>query len=349
MHLRPEGLTTRGGGRRALCLAASALALLLAACNPAGDVAADAPIPASPVARCVTVNNALEAGAVPGSWTQAVTASDLQSVASAGFDTVRLPVPVADFAGAEAPFTLAPAALERLDEVVDWALSSNLTAILALEGFDELETDVSGQSGRLNRIWLQLAEHFKDQRGGLVFELLDAPGEALTGAQLDQLNGVILSQLRAVDSRRWVILPSGNGNRLDALAGANPPADRRTILTFSYFEPDAFTQPEQDLAETVDWGSMADFRAVMTAFKSADAVRQRTRQPVILGAFGVDGAVPDVMRARWVRAVRRTAEDQGMGWCHAAFGGEDGIFDLETGRWSPELIDALFRDGDTLN
>ncbi len=326
----------------------ASLLLLLAACGETATTA-DLPIPPSPIERCVTVDHAMASGPVPGTWTQHVTQSDLQAVASAGFDTVRLPVPLAAHTAEAAPFTIDAAALSRLDTLVDWALSANLTVILTLDGFDALETDVSGQSGRLNRIWVQLAEHFRDQRSGLVFELLDPPGEALAGKAMDQLNQVILSQLRQVDGSRWVILPSGNGNRIEALARAQPPADRRTLLAFSYFEPEDFTRPTPEAAASAEWGSMAEFQAMLDAFETADEVRQRIRQPVLLGAFGVDGAVPDVMRARWVRAVRRAAESQGFGWCHAGFGGEDGIFDLETGRWSPELVEALFRDGMELN
>ncbi|MEM7767187.1 MAG: cellulase family glycosylhydrolase [Pseudomonadota bacterium] len=334
---------------RTLGLVVAACTLFLAACSEGSDDTELAAIPSVPVERCVTVAGAMEPGPVRGSWTHAVTRTDLQSIASAGFDTVRLPVPLADFTGEEAPFEMEEDALERLDTVVDWALGANLNVILAVSGFDALEADVAAQSGRLNRIWLQVAEQYRTERGSILFELLDAPGEALSGEALDELTAVIVKQVRGVDRRRWLIIPTGHGGDIGALDKVQPPADARTILTFRYFDPVEVTAPAADAAAGVEWGSTDEFRTMLADLQVAADVRDRTRRPVMLGGFGVTSAVPDVMRARWVRAVRRTAEDQGMAWCHMAFAGDGGIFDTESNRWSPELVDALFRDDGALN
>jgi endoglucanase len=60
-----------------------------------------------------------------------------------------------------------------------------------------------------------------------------------------------------------------------------------------------------------------------------------------LGEFGANRAVPLDQRAAWTRAVRETAEAEGMGWCVWDFAGAFPIWDRETGRFIPELRAAL--------
>ncbi|MEM0986720.1 MAG: cellulase family glycosylhydrolase [Pseudomonadota bacterium] len=330
-------------------LVATLFTAALAGCGGSNTDPSEVAIPRSPIERCVTIADALEAGPVPGTWTQSVTQTDFQSIASAGFDTVRITVPMADFTGQEAPFTVDIAALERLETVADWALGSNLTLVVTLSDFDALAGDFDAQKGRMNRIWLQVADHLKAVPGPIVYDLLDSPDPAIDPAALQTLNTVIVDQLRGAEERRWIILPAGNGNSLDALEKTDTATAGRTILKFDYADPVSFTRPDGARAAEAEWGTMEEFRAVIADFNRAEAVRERTRRPVLLGSFAVDSGVPVVMRARWVRALRQSAERRDMGWCYAAFGGDEGVFNLETGAWSPELIDAVFRDGDRLN
>ncbi|MEJ0059651.1 MAG: hypothetical protein WDM79_08825 [Terricaulis sp.] len=46
-------------------------------------------------------------------------------------------------------------------------------------------------------------------------------------------------------------------------------------------------------------------------------------------------------RALWTRVVRETCEAQGLGWCVWDFAGAFPVFDLETQRFVPEMLEAL--------
>lgn len=332
-------------------LAASVLAMAVVACGPQApsDPARTAAALSGPIDRCVNLTDTLGLDE-DLAWSDAVTRSDLMSISSAGFDTVRLPLPLMAFTGDTAPYQLKPAALERLDQVVDWASAANLGVVLTVSDVADHDTDPLVQTGQLNQVWTQLAIHFRDQSDALYFELVDAPTGDLTGSRLSDLNDVTLGSIRAADTRRWVIVPVADSS-LEALTTATATGDARTMRAVRYFEPVSVTQPAplDHASEQVDWGSMADFRSVMADMQTISEARARLGEPVLISGFGVHADVPAVMRARWTRAVRQTAEDNQIGWCHWTYSGDHGLFDVETGRWVPELIDALFRDGDTLN
>ena len=329
-------------------LAATALTSVLVACGGAGNDAA-MPLAQSPVERCVTVSGG---DTLMQADQSTLTRETLQLIASSGFDTVRISFPIADYTAIDPPFLIDPIFFSRMDDVVNWALEANLGIILELESFDALEAEDRAATGRFSRIWDQLTLHYFGISDRIMFSLLGDASADMSPERIESLSRLVLSRIRDVDGRRWVILPAVEGGTLDGLGKTAPDYDPRAMVAFSYDRPQAFTRVDavnsDDPNERI-WGSMDEFRAVRADFEQAVGVQDTLRLPVLVSAFGADGDVPTTMRARWTRAVRLEAEMQGLGWCYADFTGDAGLYDPESRSWRPQLVEALFRNGDLLN
>lgn len=85
-------------------------------------------------------------------------------MADLGFDHVRLPVrwEPSDRSMDTAPYTIDPAFLNRIREVVDVALKYKLHIIVNMHHHEALYEDPEGQKARFISQWQQIADHFRD-------------------------------------------------------------------------------------------------------------------------------------------------------------------------------------------
>jgi endoglucanase len=287
------------------------------------------------IARCVNLGNALDAPS-EGAWGPALTEADLDWVAQAGFDTVRLPVRFsAHWYGRIEPHVLA-----RVDEVLGWALDRGLNVILDVHHFEEMMRYPAGQEPVLAAIWAELTRHYADAPEGLVFELLNEPNGMLTTAMMIRLNARLVDLIREGQPDRWIVLGGGQWNSLDEMM-VLPPAGHREILSFHYYAPFEFTH---QLATWVDpvmpaatWGTADD----RDAMQSAIARAATAPGPVLLGEFGVYGEAALDQRLDWTGSLRRAAEQKGMAWCVWAYDAGFPVQDRATGDWLPGMRAAL--------
>jgi endoglucanase len=201
-------LATRAGRHGVLGLLALSS---LAGCGIEGAAVGDEAVRVAPgpVERCVNLSNALEAPR-EGVWGYRVRRADLERIAAAGFDTVRLPVKWSAHADRAPPYKIDPAFLARVDEVVDWALAEGLQVIVDVHHYDALFEAPDTHMPRLEAIWRQLARHYRDAPDAVILELLNEPRGALDITRVDRLNHRLLEIIRAQDPDRWVVLATGN-------------------------------------------------------------------------------------------------------------------------------------------
>jgi len=319
----------------------------LAACGAPAPTGSDAigPLPASPVQRCINLSNALEAPA-EGDWGYTVREADLQKIAAAGFDTVRLPVKFSAHAGDAPPYRLDPAILRRVDEIVSQAGAAGLQIIVDVHHYDEINQDPGRHIPRLIEIWQQLSAHFDGAPNSVIFEILNEPHTQMTVARTDQLNQDVLAVIRERHPDRWVIVGSAQWGALDAWLEADMPQDPRLISTFHYYSPWEFTH--QGAAWMDDppsfgrvWGTEADLLQMERDFGEAQRKAQIDGLPVLVGEFGVYRGVGMSERSDWIEAVRSSVEQSGFGWCHWGFAADFGAYDPDTEAWVPEIMSAL--------
>lgn len=76
-------------------------------------------------------------------------------------------------------------------------------------------------------------------------------------------------------------------------------------------------------------------------FAYVDAFLRASGRPVYMGEFAVLEHADPRSRENWLRAVRVAAEARGIGWAYWDDGGLCQALDVATGRWVPEIAEAL--------
>ena len=273
----------------------------LAACGletssaaPRGPVS----VPASPVQRCMNLGGALEASN-EGDWGYTVRAEDLQRIKDAGFDSVRLPVRWSAHAMTRAPYTIDPALIVRVKEIVAEADELGLKIIVDLHHFDALMEAPDAQYERLFAMWRQIAEAFEGAPDSLILELINEPRDKMSVARTDAVNQTLLDIVRERHPDRWVIVGSAQWGTLPALLKSDPPEDDRIILTFHSYQPYDFTHQGAFFADPPpptgrEWGTDEEYRDLdQAAARAAHQPRERAQ---------VDARAVAAARARGGRA-----------------------------------------------
>lgn len=276
----------------------------------------------------MNLSNHLEV--IPGEdWGYSYDPDHIAAIAEAGFDTLRLPVRVADYwnGGIESDFA------RQMRAVVDTAHSQGLFVILDLHHFDALMDDPEAHGENFVAIWAELARMFDDLPNGLAFELLNEPRGALTTERALPLYQAALAEIRALQPDRWVIFGGGQWNHIDELANLPPDDDPRIIHTFHYYTPFEFTHQLAEWMENpmppATWGTAAE--AGRIAKDMARAAAHHT--PAFLGEFGVYEKAPAADRAAWIETMRQAAEANGIPWCHWGFGAGFGAYEPDLAAW----------------
>jgi len=118
-----------------------------------------------------------------GTWGYTIRDADIERIARAGFEAVRIPVRFSQhFDGAR----IDPALLARVDHVVQTALEAGLYAIIEVHHYTQLMEDPARHAPRLEAIWAALAAHYRDWPQELVFELLNEPWNEMTAKRTDR-------------------------------------------------------------------------------------------------------------------------------------------------------------------
>ncbi|MDJ1016801.1 MAG: glycoside hydrolase family 5 protein [Paracoccaceae bacterium] len=276
-----------------------------------------------------------------GQWSYTIDPAHFRIIAAAGFDTVRFPVNAMDwfqYGQIDSRF------LFRVEEVVDGLRAEGLNVILDVHGFKPINRDPDAHEDRLIAVWDQLAEAFAGYDDGLIFEILNEPGDDLGTSRVSKIYDVIIPRIRRLHPDRWIII--GGGNKSDeAQLKHLPDYDDRVAHTFHFYDPFAFTDQfnpnSDDNRKRREWPvideSRNDIEVARRQLETA-AVHHRT---TLLGEFGVYDAAPEPDTLRWIRYVREFAEARGIGWCYWSFSGWYGIYDADEGRWLKDRLDAL--------
>ena len=172
----------------------------------------------------------------------AVNQNLLNGVRAAGFNLIRIPVTWMGHIGDAPNYTIAPARLTRVAEVVNMAHNAGLKVIINLhhDGATSSETSEAGWlsikkslsnpsdkaaiTAKFVRVWAQIAEHFKDYDEWLMFESMNeihdggwAWSVAFRGKPQDQFdiinewNQLFTNTVRAVggkNEKRFLVIPS---------------------------------------------------------------------------------------------------------------------------------------------
>ncbi len=211
----------------------------------------------------------------------------LDMVKNAGFDTVRIPVSYLSMIGdAESGYKISEEWLDRVQEVVDYAMNDELFVIINMHGdgyysidggwllcADDNQEEIRE---KYKACWAQIAERFKDYDEHLIFESMNEEFDNTYNnpnrdyyANINAYNQIFVDTVRAAggnNEKRWVLMPGWNTN-IDYTVGDygfEIPTDEgctadgnRIMISVHYYDPWDFCGDEGKTNIT-QWGSNAE-------------------------------------------------------------------------------------------
>ncbi|NNH06503.1 cellulase family glycosylhydrolase [Cellulomonas fimi] len=251
------------------------------------------------------LGNTLDAvGADETAWGNPRVTQDLfDAIEDEGFRSVRIPVTIGQHEGPAPDHTIDPATLDRVEEVVGWALDEDLTVLLDVHHdswmwVNQMPTRHDEVLAQFRATWQQLADRFRDHPRTVLFESINEPqfagvDDAQSYALLDELNVAFHEVVRATGGRnaeRVLVLPtlhtdSGQA-RLDSLVATFDALDDPNLAaTFHYYGYWPFSV---NVAGGDRYDATAQQDTVGAFTRVSDTLRARG-VPVILGEYGLLG------------------------------------------------------------
>ncbi len=297
--------------------------------------------------RGMNFGDALEAPQ-EGAWGVTLKAEYFQAIKDAGFNSVRIPIRWSAHAQTDPPYAIDPAFFERVDWAIDQALFRNLSAVINVHHYSEMDQDPGSHTQRLAALWKQIATRYQHRPPTLFFELLNEPNDNLTDERWQQIFPELLQAIRETNANRTVIVGPASWNSLDHLTSLKLPQDDHALIaTFHYYKPVQFTHqgadwvPKSEAWRGTKWGSPQDRDELQGNFERAAAWARQNERPIYLGEFGAIGQADMPSRILWTEAVTREAEKMNFSWSYWEFCAKFGAYDRTAGMWREPLLRAL--------
>lgn len=287
------------------------------------------------------------------------------SVKDAGFNIIRIPVSWGSHLGPDPEYTIHTVWLDRVNEVVDYAIDNDLYVILNMHHeewhFPSYDNHEQAET-ILIKVWTQIAERFKDYDEHLIFEGMNEP--SMKGTPLEWNGGNIeardvINQLNF--SFVETIRNSGGNNPYRHLmiptyaASSDPktckdfivPKDDKIIVSIHAYTPYNFALNKSGTAK---WSpeNANDTRDIDYLMNNLYDTFVSKGQPVILGEFGAMDKDNLEARVLWAKYYIQKATEKGIPciwWDNGAFVGNGelfGLLDRRSGVWKhPEVVDGL--------
>lgn len=237
------------------------------------------------------LGNQLEAfsGTTPNetAWGNPTITEDLiKAVKAQGFNSIRIPVSYLSKIGEAPDYTIDSAWLDRVQEVVDYAVNNDLYTIINIHGDGYYTIDGSWLrcvddnqdeiKAKYEAVWKQIADRFKDYDEHLIFESMNEEFDNTYGrpnkdgyANINEYNQIFVDTVRGTGSnntKRWLLLPGWNTN-IEYTAGNYGfviPEDKlcesdgkRIMISVHYYDPYNFTLDENSSSAKTQWGKYA--------------------------------------------------------------------------------------------
>ncbi len=301
----------------------------------------------SSIGRGVNLGNALDAPS-EGAWGVVLQASYFKEIASAGFNSVRLPVRWSAHALVDSPYTIDASFISRVDWAIQQAFNNNLLVVMDIHHYQELFSNPGEHKKRFLAIWEQLARHYKNYSWQLIFEILNEPHDQLTPQLWNVYLREALQIIRQTNPQRAVVIGTANWGGVDALNYLSVPDDDYLILTVHYYKPFHFTHQGASWVEgssawlgTTWLGTNEEKQAITGDFDVVQKWASARNLPVFVGEFGAYSKADLASRVRWTSFVAREAEKHGFSWAYWEFASGFGVYDPDANQWRSELLNAL--------
>ena len=288
------------------------------------------------------------------------TKQDFEQIQGLNCDVIRLPINLHYMTNGAPNYTLDPLFLNFLDEVADWAEELNMHLIFDNHTFDPAADTDPNIGTVLEKVWLQMAQHFKDRSTLIYYEILNEP-HGISDALWNSIQQDVVAAIRTVDNTHWIIVGGAGWNSYANLAPMPAYNDNKLIYTFHFYDPFLFThqgaswvQPSMVPLAGVpfpysaagmpglpaslvgtwvgsaynNYANDGTVAKVQQLLDIAVQFREQRQVPVFCGELGVlmDNS-DNADRVFWYQTVRQYLEDNGIAWTTWDYHGGFGLFE----------------------
>ncbi|MFD5324893.1 cellulase family glycosylhydrolase [Streptomyces sp. NPDC127092] len=307
------------------------------------------------------LGNTLDAIPDETSWGNPLTTrATFDGLRAQGFRSVRIPVTWFPHQSATAPYTIDPAYMSRVKQVVDWALAAGLYAEINVhhdswKWIADMSTDHDNVMARFNSTWRQIATVFRDEPRALLMESINEPQfNNATDAQktqyLRELNTSFHSIVRSSgggNKDRLLVLPSEETNNaqhwLDDLSTTITSLnDRNLVATVHYYSWYPFSV---NIANGTTYDATAR-NDLTEGFRRVHDTLVARGVPVYLGEFGLltspySGVVERGEMLKYFEHVSYEARANGM--TTALWDAANDFLNRNTMQWQVPEMEALIK------
>lgn len=295
----------------------------------------------------INLGNALEAPN-EGDWGFSIKAEYFSAIKNAGFNSVRIPIRWSTHALDSSPFTIDTKFFERIDWVIDQALSNDLAIIINMHHYTEMMEEPLVHKERFLGIWKQIAERYKAKSNDLFFEVLNEPNNLLTANLWNEFLSEAISEIRISNPNRTLLVGTANWGGISGLKDLILPNDDNIIVSFHYYNPFRFTHQGAEWVDGSDewlgtkWtNSTSEREAILNDFNIAILWGNENNVPLNVGEFGSYYKADIDSRYLWTIFVSQLATVNNISSNYWEFGAGFGIYDINTNQWDEKLLSAL--------
>lgn len=281
---------------------------------------------------------------------------DVQSIAAAGFQSVRLPIRFSSHCAVEAPYLIDPDFMAKVDQIVDASLKNNLPIVLDMHYYPYIS--FAGQDSlisyednikRLVSLWSQIAEHYSSYPDDMVyFDLMNEPNPALGTDGWNELVNQLIPAIRKSNPGKTMLVMTPSLGQHWTINYLNLPQEEENIIVeFHYYLPHLFTHQGlefamADGAYNIPWmGTDEEKAAIEHDLNYCAEWSRKNNRPVNMGEFGVyKNADPD-SRARWIGYMHQAARAREISTHLWSFRDGFSIRNNETGEWDSSIISSI--------
>lgn len=313
----------------------------------------------APFTKGVNLTNWFQVGNAKQIQFSKYTKQDFENIQGLGCDVIRLPINLHFMTDGAPDYVLDPLFLSFLDEAVNWAEELGLHLILDNHTFNPAEDTDPNIGDILEKVWIQMATHFKDRSDLVYYEVLNEP-HGISDALWNSIQQQIVTAIRTIDTRHTIVIGPASWNSYNNLSAMPIYQDDNLLYTFHFYDPFIFThqgaswvgpsmEPLADVPFPYEASMMPSFPSALngswiqsafnnynedgqlSAVKSlidiAVDFRSARNVPIYCGEFGV--YIPNSQqedRVYWYAEVRKYLEEQNIAWTMWDYHGGFGLF-----------------------
>ena len=247
--------------------------------------------------------------------------SDFETIASWGFDHVRLPVDYNVLDRMDG--------MDRVRRATEMAKANGLNVLIDLHKTPGFSFDSGEQEAgffespelqeRFYRLWDMISEAFGDDPDHIMFDLLNEITDKKVLPEWQKIAAECISRIRKNAPRNLILVGSYNYNDVRAIEDLTLPEDDRLVYSFHCYEPHFYTH------QGAYWDDMID-RSLRLSFEEADvddeyfdrlfetAIAKAGREGRCLycGEYGVIDIADPEDSLGWFRAINAAFERYGI-------------------------------------